>query len=177
MRRDACKIISDASELGVLGFLMAGGEPFLFPGLLELCEEFNDRLFVIATNGTILKETDFERLKNASNVAIIVGIDGGKDFTNLRRGQGTYEKATGTIKRLSEMGVLTGISVTITSLNYRYWMESKNLERLISKGVLLAAFLEYIPNTYNLEGVQDSWEGHPEEGLMLTKEERAEFHS
>ena len=31
-------IISEARELGVFGFFLAGGEPFMFPRLIELCE-------------------------------------------------------------------------------------------------------------------------------------------
>ena len=71
-------IISEASELGVFGFFFAGGEPFLFPRLLELCEEFRDRCFIIFTNGTAVTESDFVRLKHLSNTAIIVSIEGGK---------------------------------------------------------------------------------------------------
>jgi MoaA/NifB/PqqE/SkfB family radical SAM enzyme len=70
------KIIADASELGVFGFLIGGGEPFLFPSLIELCEEFKDRLFIIATNGTALTEIDFKLLENSTNIGIVVSIDG-----------------------------------------------------------------------------------------------------
>ncbi|MFX0040184.1 MAG: radical SAM protein, partial [Candidatus Heimdallarchaeota archaeon] len=34
------KIISEARELGVFAFIIAGGEPFLMPNLLKICEEF-----------------------------------------------------------------------------------------------------------------------------------------
>ena len=90
--------------MGVFGFFLAGGEPFLFPRLIELCKEFKDRCFIIFTNGTTITESDFERLKRLSNTAIIVSIDGGKEATNMRRGQGVYQKATSTLKRLTEIG-------------------------------------------------------------------------
>ena len=47
------KIIREASDLGIFGFVIAGGEPFLFPNLLELCREFKDRFFILLSNGTI----------------------------------------------------------------------------------------------------------------------------
>jgi len=97
-------IVSEASDLGVFGFFLAGGEPFLFPRLIELCETFKDRCFIIFTNGTAITESNFERLKRLSNTAIIVSIEGGKEATNMRRGQGVYQKATSTLKRLTKIG-------------------------------------------------------------------------
>lgn len=138
-------IITEACTLGVFGFIIAGGEPFLFPGLLELCEEFKDRFFLIVTNGTALTETDFKRLKCLSNIAIIVSVEGGRDATETRRGKGVYESSSDTLQRLNRLGVLTGISVTINRLNYNYWMNSKHLDNLIAQGVRVGIFIEYIP--------------------------------
>jgi len=125
-------IISEASELGVFGFFLAGGEPFLFPKLIELCEEFKKRCFIIFTNGTAITESDFERLKRLSNTAIIVSIEGGKEATNLRKGQGVYQKATNTLRRLTEIGTPNGISATITRLNYKYWMNPERIDSLFA---------------------------------------------
>lgn len=158
------KIIKDASELGVFGFIIAGGEPFLMPNLLKISEEFKDRLFLIFTNGTILREPEYKKLKRLRNSIIIVSIEGGQELTDLRRGSGVYEKALGTIKKLDENGVISGISVTINRNNFRFWMDSKNIDELISQGVRLAFLLEYIPVDNNTE-------------LMLTEEESAEFRN
>jgi MoaA/NifB/PqqE/SkfB family radical SAM enzyme len=59
------KIITEASQLGVFAFVIAGGEPFMFPGLIELCQEFRNRLFIIITNGTAISEDDFRLLKRS----------------------------------------------------------------------------------------------------------------
>ena len=82
------KIISEAKDLGIFGFFLAGGEPFLYPKLLDLCKEFNDRCFIIFTNGTAIKNGDFEKLRSLSNIAIIVSVEGGELITNQRRGDG-----------------------------------------------------------------------------------------
>lgn len=141
------KIISDAGNLGVFGFVLAGGEPFLFPELLKLCKKFKDRFFIILTNGTTLRTEDYDYLKRLGNVAVLVSIEGGIKFTNERRGQGVYEKALNTIKQLNKNGVICGISATITRLNYKYWMDSKNIDDLISQGIRIGVFIEYIPIT------------------------------
>ncbi|MHA1509018.1 MAG: radical SAM protein, partial [Promethearchaeota archaeon] len=89
-------IIKEANDLGVFAYIIAGGEPFLFPGLLELSKEFSDRLFLIFTNGTAIKEDDFKRLKKLKNTAVIVSLEGDRETTDYRRGEGVYEKALAT---------------------------------------------------------------------------------
>ncbi|MFX0081912.1 MAG: radical SAM/SPASM domain-containing protein [Candidatus Hodarchaeota archaeon] len=156
------EIIKEASELGVFGFIIAGGEPFLMPNLLQISKEFKDRLFLIFTNGTILGEEDYKKLKRQKNTIIIVSIEGDQELTNSRRGYGVYEKVLSTINNLDEIGVISGISVTINRNNFKFWMKSENLDDLISKGVRLAFLLEYIPVDNDNE-------------LMLTEEESIEF--
>jgi MoaA/NifB/PqqE/SkfB family radical SAM enzyme len=190
------KIISEARELGVIGFVIAGGEPFLYPGLLDICEEFKDRLFLILTNGTTLSKADFKRLRHLTNLAIIVSVEGGPELTNSRRGEGVYEKAMTNLTRLNKMGILTGISATITRINYRYWMDNKLIDDLISQGIRFGFFIEYIPLTPGIEpdletpssigtikdkseSREDSikWDTKNDHLLMLTPEERAEFRA
>jgi len=144
-------IIEEASELGVFGFIIAGGEPFLMANLLEISELFKDRLFLIVTNGTTLGEQEYKRLKHLKNTVIIVSIEGDQELTNLRRGSGVYEKVLSTINKLDEIGVICGISVTINRNNFKFWTESKNIDDLISKGVRLAFLLEYIPTDNDIE--------------------------
>ena len=174
-------IIKEASELGVFGFFLAGGEPFLFPKRLELCSEFKNRFFIIFTNGTALTENDYEQLKQLSNTAIIVSIEGGKEATNLRRGQGVYQKASNTLKLLTELGTPDGISATITRLNYKYWMKPEHIDNLIAQGIRAAVFIEYIPVMSSLEtnnkNEGNEWIVKNDQALMLTKEERAEFRA
>ncbi|MFA5364063.1 MAG: radical SAM protein [Candidatus Bathyarchaeia archaeon] len=174
-------IVSEARELGVFCFFLAGGEPFLFPSLIDLCETFKDRVFIVFTNGTTIKEADFERLKRLSNTAIIVSIEGGEEATNNRRGQGVYQKATNTLQRLTALGTPNGVSVTITRLNYKYWMNPERIDELLAQGVRVALFLEYIPvssapgtctNANNNENTVLEQRDH---FLMLTKDERARF--
>jgi MoaA/NifB/PqqE/SkfB family radical SAM enzyme len=176
-------VISEASELGVFCFFLAGGEPFLFPRLIDLCEEYKDRCFIIFTNGTAITESDFERLKRLSNTAIVVSIEGGKEATDMRRGDGVYQKATSTLRRLSKIGTPNGISATITRFNYKYWMNSECIDSLIAQGVRVALFIEYIPvmqapetgtNNVNSENSSIKQNDH---FLMLTKEERADFRA
>lgn len=173
-------IIEEASDLGVFLFVIAGGEPFLYPGLLRMCMDFKDRWFVILTNGTSLQEEDFNLLRKASNLCVVVSLEGDRRMTDDRRGNGVYDKATTTLDRLNRTGVMTGISTTITRENFRYWMEARHLDPFIDAGVKLGFFIEYIPTTPANSNPLASCtpDGGPEDSdhhLMLSPEERAEF--
>ena len=165
------KIIKEASELGVFGFIIAGGEPFLVPGLLDLCKEFKNRFFIILTNGTIINDEDYKKLKRYGNIAVIVSIEGGAEQTDNRRGRGVYEKVMNTSKQLDKIGVLNGISVTITKLNYIYWMNPENIDHLILQGIRIGVFIEYIPNTFMPKNVNEQ----SDHSLILNPEEREIF--
>jgi MoaA/NifB/PqqE/SkfB family radical SAM enzyme len=163
-------IINEACELGVYGFIVAGGEPFMQPGLLELCAEFDDRVFLIVTNGTAITEEHYSRLKKISNICIVVSIEGGQDVTDARRGAGVYGKAMTAIQRLGRMGVISGVSATVTRDNFRHWMDPANVDDLVAHGVMLGVFIEYIPTAG-----PSAFEGRDDASLMLTAEERSDF--
>jgi MoaA/NifB/PqqE/SkfB family radical SAM enzyme len=162
--RDWYGIVDEAVRLGVMAFMIAGGEPFLLPGIVNLFRDHPDRLFLVFTNGTSLQPSDYEVLKNCSNTVIVVSLEGDRELTDLRRGRGVYEKALGTLDRLQEAGVLTGIAVTIGSGNIEYWTEPTNIDALIAHCGPLAMFIEQIPAGTGCES-----------GSVLTDEQRKRF--
>jgi len=160
-------IIDEAREIGVFGFVVAGGEPFLYPDLVDLFTTCKSRFFVVITNGTLLKKEEYETLKKLGNIAIIVSIEGDALLTDERRGKGVFEKAMNTLHRLNTIGVINGISVTITRTNYNYWMKEEHIDRLIERGIRVGIFIEHIPTTADKQDYD----------LMLTKEERETFRA
>lgn len=157
------RVIEEANDLGVFCYLIAGGEPFIFDGLLDICSAHKDSFFLIMTNGTAIRENHFKKIRKLSNVLVTVSIEGDKEITDKRRGKGVYEKVVHTLRKLKEIGVLFGVSVTVERSNYEYWIKSSALEIYLKMGVKLAFFFEHIPVD------QD------EKEKVLTKEERKEF--
>jgi MoaA/NifB/PqqE/SkfB family radical SAM enzyme len=157
------KIVDEAVGLGVMAFMIAGGEPFLLPDIAQLFRDYPDRLFLVFTNGTALQPNDYQILKNCSNTVIVVSLEGDRNLTNQRRGNGVYEKALSTLDRLRESGVLTGIAVTVASENIAYWSEPRNIDELIAHSGPLAMFIEQIPAS------------GCENGAPLTDEQRIRF--
>ncbi len=138
------KLIKDAHDIGVFGYVLAGGEPFLLSNLLSLCEEFKNSMFLIFTNGTVLKEADLARLSHLSNVTVVVSLEGNERLTDQRRGAGVYKSAFQTLKNLNQRSIVTGVSVTISRANYEYWMSEASIDDLAELGVLFVFFLEYV---------------------------------
>jgi len=156
-------IVDEAVRLGVMAFMIAGGEPFLLPGIAKLFRDHPDRLFLVFTNGTALQPSDFEILRNCSNTVIVVSLEGNRELTDLRRGRGVYAKALGALDRLRDAGVLTGLAVTVGSANIEYWSEPRHIDELIAHSGPLAMFIEEIPTS------------GCESGTPLTIEERIRF--
>ncbi len=168
-------IISEAKQLGVFGFVIAGGEPFLCEGIIDLCMEFNDLFFLIVTNGTSISDHDFKQLRKTSNIAIVVSLEGDKQATDSRRGVGVHARAISSLQQLWSIGVLTGISATITRENYSFWMNKRNLDKLIQRGVRIGVFIEYIPTPEPSAPTRQSLSPCSDQGKMLTIEEREKF--
>ena len=160
---DWSRVVDEAVRLGVIAFVIAGGEPFLLPGIVNLFRDHPDRLFVVFTNGTALQASDYQVLKSCSNTAVVVSLEGDRDLTDQRRGRGVFEKALGSLDRLRDAGVLTGISVTAGSANVEYWSQPENIDGLLAHSGPLAFFIEEIPT------------GKDKSEALLTPEQRARF--
>ncbi|MGO9324418.1 MAG: radical SAM/SPASM domain-containing protein [Terracidiphilus sp.] len=156
-------VVDEAVRLGVMAFMIAGGEPFLLPGIAKLFRDYPDRLFLVFTNGTALRPSDYEILSRSTNTVVVVSLEGDRNLTDLRRGRGVFEKAMGSLDRLREAGILTGIAVTIGSANVEYWSQPENIDALIAHSGPLAMFIEQIPTS------------GCENGAALTDEQRVRF--
>lgn len=173
------KIIGEAQDLGVQMFIIAGGEPFLFPGLLDICTEFKNSFFVIVTNATAIHNEHYKKMNKLGNIAVIVSLEGNEEQTDFRRGKGVYKHVISSLTSLNRAGVLSGISVTITRMNYDYWLQDGIIENFIESGIRIGVFLEYIPtspSTNNLSSILTSgkyeWSSTDDHELILTKNER-----
>jgi MoaA/NifB/PqqE/SkfB family radical SAM enzyme len=139
------KVIDEAAELGVMAFMIAGGEPFLLPGLTQLIRDYPDRLFLIFTNGTAIRAEDEKALERCTNAVVVVSIEGDRALTDSRRGVGVFDRALATLDRLRDSGVLTGLAVTVNAANVEYWSDPAHIDALIAHSGPLAMFIEQIP--------------------------------
>jgi radical SAM protein with 4Fe4S-binding SPASM domain len=83
-------------------FYVWGGEPFLYPDLMPLCEYITDKgLFLsLNTNGTLM-EKHAERIVRDKWSTIFVSLDAFRDVNDELRGKGSYDKVIAGLKAIS----------------------------------------------------------------------------
>jgi MoaA/NifB/PqqE/SkfB family radical SAM enzyme len=140
------KVVEEAAQLGVFAFIIAGGEPFLLPGIVQLFRDYPDRLFLVFTNGTTLRPADYDALRACTNTVVVVSVEGDRTLTDHRRGLGVFDKALATLNRLRDAGVLTGMAVTVGAENAGYWSDPAHIDALMEHCGPLAMFIEQIPD-------------------------------
>ena len=132
------RILSDLHDNMASRFVtISGGEPFMYrdggKSLFDLYEKFNDIYFLVYTNGTLLNKRNCEKLAELGNVTPAISIEGWKDETDGRRGDGVYEKILGSTMNLKAAGVPFGFSSTITSINVDIFCNEEIYEYLFDE--------------------------------------------
>ena len=129
--------------------LLAGGEPLLRRGVIEAAGKKPSILFPIFTNGTFMTEKYFEEFDNCRNLIPIMSIEGGREATDNRRGEGVYDKLISNMDALKEKGIIFGASVTVTTENIREVSSESFINMLSEKGCKAVIFVEFVPVSEN----------------------------
>jgi MoaA/NifB/PqqE/SkfB family radical SAM enzyme len=127
--------------------LLAGGEPLLRKRVIDAAGEKPDILFPVFTNGTFMGEKYFELFDRCRNIVPIMSIEGNKDLTDARRGEGVYDKLISNMDELNRRGLIFGASVTVTTDNYKDVSSEEFIRMLSKKGCKAVIFVEYVPVT------------------------------
>lgn len=141
------KIFNEADELGISFILLAGGEPMLRRDIIESAGKKQNILFPIFTNGTFIDERYFELFDKCRNLIPIMSIEGNKEITDARRGNGIYDKLIANMDEFKKRGLIFGASVTVTTANYREVCSDIFLNELAGRGCKAVIFVEYVPVT------------------------------
>lgn len=141
------KIFDEADELGISFILLAGGEPMLRRDIIEAAGKKQNILFPIFTNGTYMNERYFELFDKCRNLVPIMSIEGSREITDERRGEGIYDKLIANMDELNKRGLIFGASVTVTTRNYTEICSDEFLDELSKRGCKAVIFVEYVPVT------------------------------
>ncbi|MBP5304269.1 MAG: radical SAM protein [Lachnospiraceae bacterium] len=141
------KVFNEAEDLGVSFILLAGGEPLLRKGVIEAAAAKQNILFPIFTNGTFMNEKYFDLFDKNRNLIPIMSIEGGKEITDHRRGEGVYDKLISNMDELKARGLIFGSSVTVTTENIKEVSSEDFIGRLSEKGCKAVIFVEFVPVT------------------------------
>ncbi len=140
------RILAECRRLGIYFVVVSGGEPYLMKDVwLRLFKKYNDIYFLTYTNGTLLDEPTVKELVRLGNVAPGISVEGFKDYTDKRRGEGVYDKVMKSMDLLKKEGVIFGISVTYTSENIDQITTDEFVQYCIDKGALFAWYFMFMP--------------------------------
>ncbi len=156
------RIFREAKELGIYWIVFSGGEPFAYRPLLDLVEKHQDMVFMAYTNGTLIDEKIADRLADLASFSPAFSLEGWREQTDARRGNGTFDKVINAMDLLRERGVFFGASVTATRENVDILFSERFIDFLVEKGAVYEWCFHYIPIGRN-----------PDPNLMLTAEQRA----
>ncbi len=141
------RIFDEADELGISFILLAGGEPMLRRDIIEAAGKKPGILFPIFTNGTFMDERYFELLGRCRNLLPIMSIEGEREITDERRGEGIYDKLISNMDELHRRNLMFGASVTVTTRNIRQVSSDAFLKKLSGRGCKAVVFVEFVPVT------------------------------
>lgn len=156
------RILTEAKQLGIYWVVMSGGEPFMYPRLFELCEKHNDMAFMMYTNGTLINEKVADKIVEAGNISPAISLEGWREATDARRGEGVFDRVMRAMDLLRERGAIFGVSITITRHNVYEITSDEFIDFLIDKGVTYGWTFHYVPIGRN-----------PDPDLMVLPEQRA----
>ncbi|WP_408071520.1 radical SAM protein [Butyrivibrio sp. JL13D10] len=142
---DWMNVFEEADDLGVSFILLAGGEPLLRKGVIDAAAKKPSILFPIFTNGTFMTEKYFNAFDKSRNLVPIMSIEGGKEATDNRRGQGVYDKLISNMDALKEKGIIFGASITVTTENIKEVSSESFISMLSEKGCKAVIFVEFVP--------------------------------
>lgn len=128
---DHKSVIKQAMELGALNFSFQGGEPTIYPNLINLIKEScpQQNLISVTTNGTLLDEDKILTLKRTGVDILTISLDSAipEEHDKFRGESGAFEKTMSTIK----LALKHGLNVTIGAVASHNNVRSQGLIDLI----------------------------------------------
>lgn len=156
------RIFNEAKELGIYWVALSGGEPFAYPELLDVVARHPDMGFMAYTNGTLIDDQVADRLAKVANLSPAFSLEGWREETDARRGEGVFDQVMAAMDRLRERSVYFGTSITVTRNNIDTLFSDEFMDFLVDKGATYAWSFHYVPIGRG-----------PDLDMMITPEQRA----
>jgi radical SAM protein with 4Fe4S-binding SPASM domain len=120
---EAKAFIDDLAEMRIPLLLFTGGEPLVRKDFWELADYAAAKGLktALSTNGTLITKEVAAKIKACGIEYVGVSLDGAREETHdtIRNQQGSFKKAVQALKNCAEIGLKSGIRITITRDNYR----------------------------------------------------------
>ncbi|WP_425449392.1 radical SAM protein [Dethiothermospora halolimnae] len=140
------RIITEGKELGTYMYIYSGGEPLVRKDdLIKLAKEHDDCMFLAFTNATLVDEDFAKKLQDVGNFALAISVEGFEKSTDMRRGEGTYNKVMDAMKILREYGIGFGFSTCYHRENTEDIGSEEYIDFMVEKGCMFGWYFTYMP--------------------------------
>ena len=139
-----CSVFLQAKNAGICFIIIVGGEPLLRPDVLEAAAEFPEILFPVFTNGTLITDQHLSLFDKNRNLVPILSLEGDRNATDERRGEGIYETLLERMAQMKELGLLFGTSITVTTDNMRSVTDDRFIQEMQRQGCRAVFFVDYV---------------------------------
>lgn len=140
------EVLTEAAQLGVYDILFSGGEPLMRKDdILRLCKKHKNLSFSMFTNGTLIDEKFADEMAKLGNLNAFISIEGFKEKTDFRRGEGTFDKVVKAMDILKSRDIGFGFSMCYHSKNYDEVSSDEFLDFLRGKGAWFGWMFNYMP--------------------------------
>jgi MoaA/NifB/PqqE/SkfB family radical SAM enzyme len=140
------EVMTECEELGILDVFFSGGEPLMRKNdILKLCRKHRKITFSAFTNATLIDETFADQIAEVKNLNMFVSIEGTREETDFRRGEGTYDKVIKAMELLKERNIGFAFSACYHSKNYKTIASKEFLDDMRKRGAWFGWLFNYVP--------------------------------
>lgn len=116
---------------GTSDIVISGGEPFMFPNLLELLKKLSDNKLTLFTNGTFINENNYKVICECCD-EIQISMEGiSESCYEQIRGKGNYKRIRKAMELLMREGIRIVLAVTLLPMMIED--VRKNLPKLVEE--------------------------------------------
>jgi len=139
-------IILSSKKKGSYFFGILGGEPIMYPKLIEVLESHPDCYFQLFTNGTLLSDEIASKLRKMGNVSPLISVEGLEDVSDTRRGANSvYKRTMSGIEAAVNNKLITGVATSICKSNFDDLVSEEFVNQCVKKGVHYLWYYIYRP--------------------------------
>jgi len=130
--------------------VISGGEPFMWQDngidLIDIAAQHPEQIFMVYTNGTLIDKVRAQRIASVGNLLPAVSVEGFKNETDNRRGEGTYRRILDAFENMRQEGVPFGISITANNNNVDVLFSDEFIDFYFDKqGAVFEWIFQYMP--------------------------------
>lgn len=139
-------LICAAKKRGSYFFGLLGGEPLMYPRILDILKRHKDCYFQIFTNGSLLDDAFAKALADLGNATVLISLEGLDEESASRRGaKNAFSDALRAMENCRKHKLFWGVATSVCKSNFDELVSEKHLEFLKGQGALYVWYYIYRP--------------------------------